>query len=173
MEETYKILMRQKGTRTLNQNQEKQPKTELPIKDVMVKGVITIDNTETVRKAAEVMSKLGISCLIALKKRKAAGILTEMDLLKRVIAEGKDPNTTKVTEIMSSPLIMDLGEAVELMFNKKIKKLPVVQGDRLMGLITLTDIARGAPEMLKIIRQLAANQVMPKNIQKVIDRYIV
>lgn len=170
--------MRQKGTRTLNQNHEKQSKTELPIKDVMVRGVITIDNTETVRKAAEVMSKLGISCLIALKKRKAAGILTEMDLLKRVIAEGKDPNTTKVTEIMSSPLIvadpeMDLGEAVELMFNKKIKKLPVVQGDRLMGLITLTDIARGAPEMLKIIRQLAANQVMPKNIQKVIDRYIV
>jgi CBS domain-containing protein len=162
----------------LDQNQGKLAETSLPIKNVMVKEVITIKDNATVKQAAETMSQLGISCLIVLEKRKAAGIITEMDLLKRVIAEGKDPNITKVTQVMSRPLIvaepdMDLGEAVELMFRKKIKKLPVVHEDRLMGLITLTDIARGAPEMLKIIRQLATNQTIPRNIQKVIDRYIV
>jgi uncharacterized protein (UPF0147 family) len=49
----------------------------------------------------------------------------------------------------------------------------VVQDNKLIGLVTLTDIARGAPEMLKIIKELAAKQAVPRNIQKVIDRYIV
>lgn len=162
----------------MDPSQEKPDATALPIKDVMVKGVITVDDNVTVRKAAEIMNESEIGCLITVEKGRAAGILTERDLLKRVIAEGRDANKTKVKEVMSSPLVvaepnMDLGEAVELMFQKKIKKLPVVHEDRLMGLITLTDIARAAPEMLRIIKQLATTQGMPKNIQKVIDRYIV
>jgi len=162
----------------MDPSQEKIDVTTLPIKDFMIKEVITIDNEATVRKAAEIMNESEIGCLITAGQGGAVGILTERDLLKRVIAEGRDANKTKVKEVMSSPLIvaepdMDLGEAVELMFLKKIKKLPVVHERRLMGLITLTDIARAAPEMLRIIKQLATTQGMPKNIQKVIDRYIV
>jgi signal-transduction protein with cAMP-binding, CBS, and nucleotidyltransferase domain len=55
----------------------------------------------------------------------------------------------------------------------KIKKLPVVEDKRLMGLVSLTDIARFQPQMMGLIKQLAANQTAPKSMQKVIDRYIV
>ena len=165
----------------MGDNEEEETEREvapLLVKDVMITQVMTVDVGVTVREAAKKMSESGIGSLITVENGRTVGILTEGDMLKRVIAEGKDPVKTTVKEIMSSPLVvadpnMDLGVAVELMFQKKIKQLPVVQDNKLIGLVTLTDIARGAPEMLKIIKELAAKQAVPRNIQKVIDRYIV
>jgi len=79
---------------------------------------------------------------------------------------------------MTRPLVvaepkMDLGEAVKMMFQMKIKKLPVVEGKRLVGLLSLTDIARFQPQMLALFKHLAAIGRAPKSIQKVIDRYVV
>jgi len=116
--------------------------------------------------------------LIAVKKGKAMGIVTERDLLKRVVAESKDANETKVRDVMSSPLVViepstDLEEAVKLMFQMKIKKLPVVDDKRLVGLVSLTDIARFQPQMIKILKQLATKQATPKSMKKVIDYYVV
>jgi len=84
----------------------------------------------------------------------------------------------RVKDVMTSPLVvaepkMDLGEAVRLMFKLKIKKLPVVEGKRLTGLVSLTDIARFQPQMMGLIKQLAANKTTPKNMQKAVDRYII
>jgi CBS domain-containing protein len=157
---------------------EKQSEVTLKVEDVMVKEVITIDENSTVKEAADVMNKFEIGCLIAVRKGKAMGILTERDLLKRVVAEGKDATETKVKDIMTSPLVvaepaMDLGEAVKLMFQMKIKKLPVVDGKKLVGLVSLTDIARFQPQMISILKQLAARQAAPKSMKKVIDRYVV
>lgn len=150
----------------------------LKVEDVMIKEVITIDENSSVKEAAEIMNKFEIGCLIAVKKGKAVGIVTERDLLKRVVAEAKNANKTKVKDIMSSPLVvvepnMDLEEAVKLMFQMKIKKLPVVAEKRLVGLVTLTDIARFQPQMIKILKQLAMKQTAPKSMKKVIDYYIV
>jgi len=161
-------------------SREKKEETSLSLKveDVMVKDVVTLDENLTVKEAAEVMNKFEIGCLIAVRKGKAMGIVTERDLLKRVVAEAKDSTKTKVKDIMSSPLVvvepnMDLGEAVKLMFQMKIKKLPVVDGKRLVGLVTLTDIARFQPQMIKILKQLAKRQSAPKSMKKVIDYYVV
>jgi len=150
----------------------------LRVEDIMVKEVITIDEDFTVKEAAEIMNKFEIGCLIGVKKGNAMGILTERDVLKRVVAEGKDASKTKVRDAMTSPLViaepgMDLAEAVKLMFQMKIKKLPVVDGKRLVGLVSLTDIARFQPQMITILKQLAARQTPPKSMQKVIDRYVV
>ena len=150
----------------------------LKVEDVMVKDVITIDENSTVKEAVDIMNKFEIGCLIALRNGKAIGILTERDLLKRVVAEGRDATKTTVKDIMTSPLFvaeptMDLGEAVKLMFKMKIKKLPVVDGKRLVGLVSLTDIARFQPQMISILKQLAAKQATPKSMKKVIDRYVV
>lgn len=164
----------------LSEQKEKDHEGEvtLRVEDVMVKEVVTIGEDSTVKEAAEVMNKFEIGCVIAVRKGKAMGILTERDLLKRVIAEGKTASKTKVKDIMTSPLIvaepgMDLAEAVKLMFQMKIKKLPVVDGKRLVGLVSLTDIARFQPQMISILKQLAAKQAAPKSIKKVIDRYVV
>jgi len=150
----------------------------LKVQDVMVKEVITIDENATVKEAAEVMNRFEIGCLIAVRKGKAMGIITERDILKRVVSEARDANKTKVKQVMSSPLVvvepeMDLGEAVKLMFQMKIKKLPVVDGKRLAGLVSLTDIARFQPQMIKILKQLALRQTPPKSMKKVIDYYVV
>ncbi|MDI6905323.1 MAG: CBS domain-containing protein [Candidatus Bathyarchaeia archaeon] len=150
----------------------------LKVEDVMVKEVMTIDENSTVKEAAEVMNKFEIGCLIAVRKGKAMGIITERDLLERIVAKAKDANKTKVKDVMSSPLIVvepDVGleEAVKLMFQMKIKKLPVVDGKRLVGLVTLTDIARFQPQMINILKQLAMKQAAPKSMKKVIDYYVV
>jgi CBS domain-containing protein len=162
----------------LSHNKEEEKSLSLKVDDVMIKEVVTIDENSTVREAAEVMNKFEIGCLITVKKGKAMGIITERDLLKRVVAEAKNADKTKVKDIMTSPLVvaepsMDLEEAVKLMFQMKIKKLPVVEGKRLVGLVSLTDIARFQPQMIKILKQLAARQVPPKRIEKVIDYYVV
>ena len=93
----------------------------LRIEDVMVKEVITIDEASTVKQAANTMNKYEIGCLIVTRNRKAVGILTERDLLKRVVSQGKSATRTKVSTVMSKPIIvvepdMDLEEAARLMF---------------------------------------------------------
>jgi CBS domain-containing protein len=157
---------------------EKEANMTLRVEDVMVKEVIKINENKTAKEAAELMNRYEIGCLLAVEKEKVSGILTERDLLKRVVAEAKDPSKLRVRDVMTSPLVvaeprMDLGEAVRLMFKMKIKKLPVVEDKRLVGLVSLTDIARFQPQMMGLIKLLAANQTTPKSMQKVIDRYIV
>ncbi|NWF87207.1 CBS domain-containing protein [Candidatus Bathyarchaeota archaeon] len=162
----------------MSQEKKEESGMSLKVEDVMIREVITIDENSTVKEAAEVMNKFEIGCLIAVRKGKAMGIVTERDLLKRVVADVKDSTKTKVKDIMSSPLVvvepdMELEEAVKLMFQMKIKKLPVVDGKRLVGLVSLTDIARFQPQMIKILKQLAMKQVAPKSMKKVIDYYVV
>ncbi|MDH7476991.1 MAG: CBS domain-containing protein [Candidatus Bathyarchaeota archaeon] len=162
----------------MSEEEKEESGISLKVEDVMVKEVITIDENSTVKEAAEIMNKFEIGCLIAVRKGKAMGIITERNLLKRVVAEAKDANKTKVKDVMSSPLVvvepgMDLEEAVRLMFEMKIKKLPVVDGKRLVGLVSLTDIARFQPQAIKILKQLAMRQAAPKSMKKVIDYYVV
>jgi CBS domain-containing protein len=175
----YRGGSRDRGVGGLLSEQKKEESgMSLKVEDVMVKEVITIDENSSVKEAAEVMNKFEIGCLIAVKKGKAMGIITERDLLKRVVADVKDAARAKVKDIMTSPLVvvepnMELEDAVKLMFQMKIKKLPVVDGKRLVGLVSLTDIARFQPQMIKILKQLATRQTAPKSMKKVIDYYVV
>jgi len=145
----------------------------------MVEGVVTIDADATVMKAVKLMNENEIGCLIVMRRGRAVGIITERDLLKRVIAKSKNPKKTQVREIMTKPLIagqpdMDLEEATKLMFKMKIKKLPVVESEgKLLGLITLTDVARFQPQMIRILKKLSARTLAPKRMQKVVDYYVV
>ena len=144
----------------------------------MTMDVITIDENVSVKEAAEIMNQHEIGCLIAVRKGKAIGIITERDLLKRVIVEDKNAKKTKVGEVMSRPLEVvapgtDLEEALRLMFRKKIKKLPVVYKNRLLGVVSLTDIARCQPAIIKLLKSFAVAQDTPKSMKKVLDYYIV
>jgi CBS domain-containing protein len=163
-----------------DQNGEEQREDLLPLKvrDVMVKEVITVDQDSTVREAVDIMNEFQIGSLLVLERGKAKGIVTERDFLRRVIAGAKDVMNTKVKEIMTTPLVvveptMDLEEAVKLMFQSKIKKLAVVDANKLVGIVTLTDIARFQPQMIRMLKKLTAKQETPKSMQKVINYYIV
>jgi CBS domain-containing protein len=163
-----------------DENEEGEGKDLLPLKvrDVMVREVITVDESSSVKEAVDIMNEFQIGSLIVLEKGKAKGIVTERDFLRRVIAEAKDVVNTKMKEIMTTPLIVvesgtDIEEAVKLMFRNKIKKLAVVDANKLVGIVTLTDIARVQPQMMEMLKKLAAKQETPKSMQKVIDYYIV
>jgi len=122
----------------------------LKVEDVMVEDVVTVEAEASVKKAVEIMNKHEIGCLIVVKRGKAVGIVTERDMLRRVLVGARDPEKTKVREIMSAPLVvgnskMEIEDAVKLMFEMKVKKLPIVDKGKLVGLVTLTDIARYQP----------------------------
>jgi CBS domain-containing protein len=150
----------------------------LKVEDVMVEDVVTVEDDVTVKKAVTIMNKYEIGCLIVTKRGKPVGIVTERDMLTRVLAESRNPERTKIAEIVSRPLViaepdMDLEEAARLMFKMKVKKLPVVSDGRLVGLVTLTDIARFQPQIIKILKKIQALETAPKRMKKVADYYVV
>jgi CBS domain-containing protein len=135
----------------------------LTARDMMVKDVVMINENASVKESADVMNEHEISSIIATRNKKPIGILTERDLLKRIVAEGKDARNVRVKDIMSSPLIaikpaMTLEEAANIMLNKKIKKLPVIDRGRIVGLLSLTDVARCQPLIMKVLKGLSARQ---------------
>jgi CBS domain-containing protein len=149
----------------------------LKVEDIMIESVITVDADSTVMRAVRTMNKHEIGCLVVTRRGKAVGIVTERDLLKRVIGKSKNPGKTKVREIMTKPLIagqpdMELEDATKLMFERKIKKLPVVDHGQLLGLITLTDVARFQPQMIKILKKLSDNVAAPQRMKKVMNYYV-
>jgi CBS domain-containing protein len=119
----------------------------LKVKDVMVTEVVTADAELNVRAAVERMNDYEIGCLIVKERGRFVGILTERDVLRRVVVEARDPNETLVRDVMSKSLTVvgpeaSLEEATFLMLERGVKKLPVVEGKKLVGIVTLTDIAR-------------------------------
>lgn len=140
----------------------------------MVGEVITIEADVAVRKAVRLMNNREIGCLVVVQDGKPAGIVTERDMLKRVLVAGRDPRAIEVAEVMSKPLLFiepekEIEEAVKLMFKHKIKKLPVVENGRLVGLVTLTDLIRSS-EVNKLLEDLPLKKT-PRRMKKVIDVY--
>ena len=156
----------------------------LTVGDVMARPVIFVSSNQTARHAAKTMSLYGIGCLVVVENEGVVGIITERDLINRVIVEKKDPEETLVGEIMSKPPIvarpeLTLEDAIRVMFTHRIKKLIVVEGEgekrRLAGLVTLTDIARVNQSLMETLRRLFddGGEAPPKSIEKTISYYIV
>jgi CBS domain-containing protein len=126
----------------------------LLVEDVLIRKGITVDRDVSVKDATDLMNRLSISCLVVTSKNVIKGILTTRDVISRVIARGYDPSQMTVGEVMTHPLIAvrentPLEEAVKIMFQNKIKKLPIMlaEGDdlTLVGLLSLTDIMENHP----------------------------
>lgn len=122
----------------------------------MVKNVMTVEAEATVMETAKLMNKHDIECLVVMKRGKPVGMVTERDILKRVLLKSKVPQKTKVSKIMSKPLVVserqtDIRDAVRLMVEGGIKRLPVVEDSHLLGLVTFTDIVRSSAYFERII----------------------
>ena len=111
----------------------------MKIKDVMNK-VIVIEHDVSVKEAAQIMSNKNIGSLVVLKNNKIVGIITEKDIMKNISFLSK-----KISAIMAKNVVtIDCGESIDnaalIMTERKIKRLPVVDNDKLVGIITSTDI---------------------------------
>jgi len=133
----------------------------------MTPQVVTIEPTQSVKNAARRMTMFGISSLLVLSKEGLKGILTEKDIISRVVCMGLEPSKVKVKEIMSEPVIVvgpdePLEKAVELMLTQRIKKLPVLENDegnyRLVGILSLLDVAGIHPDLVNSIKEMMESE---------------
>ena len=120
---------------------------QLEVQDVMSKDMITISSGESVVSATKTMCENNISCMVVVDNGSVVGILTERDLLKRIAAGEKDYSMITIAEIMSSPVEtispnLPILEAGRIMEDRHIKRLPVLEKKRLVGIITQTEMTR-------------------------------
>ena len=125
----------------------------------MTKKVMVIDKGEPLIEAAKIMKKGSIGSVIVVEDKAAIGIVTERDIVHKIIALGKDPAKAKVKDVMSRPLRVirptaSLEEAAKAMKNNKIKRLPVInEKNELIGIITEEDISDLLPSIVDLIEE--------------------
>jgi CBS domain-containing protein len=134
------------------------------VREVMNRDVKTIEPGKSILEAAGIMNEFRIGCLVVARETRLVGILTERDILEKVVGEDKKASRVKVSQAMTRDPIMieddkDISEAVEIMNRSHIKKLPVVSGQSLVGILTTTDLARVQPEL---VRQISSIMAFPK-----------
>ena len=117
------------------------------LKNIMIGNVKTAGLEDTVQDIAVIMNKHQIGCVIIVDEEQPFGIVTERDIMKRVVSKGIAPKDLKAVDVMSKPLITaspstPAGDAAKAMLKWNIKKLPVTENGRLVGVVTLTDLLR-------------------------------
>jgi CBS domain-containing protein len=131
------------------------------VKDVMSSPVITVEENAAANHVAELMDKHDVGCIIVTtKEEKPIGIITERDLVLRVLAKNAKPDTLKSEEVMTSPLITiepdaTITETARRMSRLNIGRLGVVYKGRLVGIISSKDVLGVMPELLEIIQEKA------------------
>jgi len=116
------------------------------VKEVMTKNVISIDSSMTVKDAAAMMDDANVGSIIITKENIPVGILTERDFVKRVVGKFI-ALSTPLSEVMSQPITVvgpdeTIWDVAEVMRSKNIHKVPVQDGDKLVGIFTATDLVR-------------------------------
>jgi CBS domain-containing protein len=118
------------------------------ISEIMVRNPVSVPPDTSVVEIAKLMDNKGISSVVLVKDDQAIGIVTERDLVRRVLASGKDPNSTKVFDICTRPVATtsenaDLELAVDIMNSYSIRRLVIVDRDnKVVGIVTTDDIWR-------------------------------
>jgi CBS domain-containing protein len=117
------------------------------ISEVMTRDVRATEPSAAIVDAAKTMASEDIGPIPVVEGGRIVGIVTDRDIVVRVIATGKDPRSTTVGEIASSDLLTvspddDLDAALTMMAQNQVRRLPVVEGDRLVGILAQADVAR-------------------------------
>ncbi len=118
----------------------------------MSPNVLTALRSTNVAKAAKRMAEVDVGSIVVVEDKKPVGILTERDVLMKVVAEDVKASTVRVGKIMSAPIITispdkDIVEAARIMAKNKIRRIPVVEAGKLVGIITSSDITTVSPEL--------------------------
>ena len=134
-------------------------RTKMLVKDVMSSPVVTMDENEASNQAAVIMDKNDLGCVIVTSKAgNSIGIITERDLVIRVLAKNLKPDTAKAKEIMTTPLVTiepdaTITEAARRMNRLDIRRLGVIYKGNLVGVISSKDILGVMPELIEMIQE--------------------
>ncbi|MBW9144639.1 CBS domain-containing protein [Clostridium sp. CM027] len=118
----------------------------MKVSEIMTKDVLSLAVDDTAKHAAELMKEHNIGSIPVKTKEKVIGIVTDRDIILRCVAEGKDVKTQKVRDIMTSnPVVgdqnMNVDDAIRIMSERQIRRLPITAKDQLVGMVSLGDVA--------------------------------
>jgi len=131
------------------------------VRQVMDDKVVSIESSQTVKQALDKLIQAKIWALIVERSGLPVGVVTEHDILRRCVAKGYDVINVKVEEIMTSPIItveptMRAGEALEKMLQKNVGRLYVVEGGKVIGRVTQTELSSNLLDVMMALASLKA-----------------
>ncbi|MEM4637929.1 MAG: CBS domain-containing protein [Candidatus Woesearchaeota archaeon] len=129
--------------------------TDYKVIDVMTNKPVTAGKDITLKEAAQIMLDSNVNSLLVVESEKPIGIITDEDLVRKVIAKGLDPKKIRVKDIMATDLITispgkDIYDAMKVMRDHNIRQLPVVEKGKLVGFLTAKDILKIQPELFDL-----------------------
>lgn len=138
------------------------------IRDVMTESVVTAAPDASVREVAETMRERNVGSIVLVDSGRPVGFLTDRDLTVSVLADGRDPSD-RACDHASAPVVtgtpdMDIAQAAELMVEHGIRRLPLLEGGALIGIVTLDDIAvrTGDAELAMNLASAVTRAAMPE-----------
>lgn len=129
------------------------------VKDVMSKDVKVVRPDTLMKEVVATMNKFDIGSVIVMQSDRPVGIITERDILKRIVEPCLAPETLRAREVMSSPVVtirdtLSIDEAAKIMAKKRLKRLLVMGDNKLIGILSFTDIVTQVPNMLGVLEEL-------------------
>jgi CBS domain-containing protein len=132
--------------------------TGIKAKDAMVATVVTTIPSQTVLEVSKIMKKDGVGSVIVIENNKPIGIVTREDIVNKVTAEDKSASKVTVKDVMTNNLVTctpecDISEIASLMSKHGYERIPIVSGDKLLGIISAREIAKVAPAVIEILTE--------------------
>ncbi len=138
------------------------------VRDVMTSAVRTISSDSTVVEAAKAMAKWKIGSLVITQEKKPVGIITEGDVSK-FVSKGVDPARTPLSAMKKKIVTVEPGERLEvaakLMATAGVKKLPVMEGETLVGMVTQTDIVNSSFALVTSLKEMVQARYRPPDFE--------
>jgi CBS domain-containing protein len=116
------------------------------VREVMTKDPVVLESSATIEEAARTMRQRDIGDVLVMQESGLCGIVTDRDIVIRALAEGRDPKTTKLGDICSKEVTSlrpdaSIKEAVDLMMSRAVRRLPVMENERPVGIVSIGDLA--------------------------------
>ena len=140
------------------------------VKDIMTNSIVSLNSEDSVERAAKMMKQFDVGSIPVCNDEKLVGMITDRDIILRTVATSGDGNNQKISEVMTSNPVtgtpdMDVHDAAKIMSEQQIRRLPIVQNNHLVGIVSLGDISveptlqDNAEEALKNISEPAKNHI--------------